>query len=75
MGCVSARFEKSGKVAEMEMKSVWGFDPDEAMRAQRLFRGEPAEEESAYNDREQHAARIPADAASQIYELCRMFRS
>jgi hypothetical protein len=57
----------------MGINSVWGFDPDEVMRAQRLFRGEP-DKESAYSADEQRAARIPADTDRQIYELHRMFR-
>jgi hypothetical protein len=56
------------------MYSVWGFDPDEMMRAQRFFRGEPDDEESTYSADERRAARIPTDAARQIYELRRMFR-
>jgi hypothetical protein len=59
---------------QMSMKSVWGFDPEEVMRAQRLFRAEPAEDESAYSAEEQRAARIPAGVYPQIYELRRMFR-
>jgi hypothetical protein len=58
----------------MGMKSVWGFDPDEVIRAQRLFRGEPDEDESGYSANEQGAARIPADVPQEIYELRRMFR-
>jgi hypothetical protein len=63
-----------GKVADVGIKSVWGFDPDEVMRAQRLFRVEPGEDDSAYSAEEQRCARIPREAGLQIYELRRMFR-
>jgi len=61
-------------VAHVGMKSVWGFDPDEVMRARRLFRVQRDEDESAYTAEEQRAARIPRGSYSQIYELRRMFR-
>jgi hypothetical protein len=58
----------------MSMKSVWGFDPDEVMRAQRVSRGEPDEDESGYSADEQRAARIPRGTYAQIHALRRMFR-
>jgi NAD(P)-dependent dehydrogenase (short-subunit alcohol dehydrogenase family) len=55
-------------------ESVWGFDPDEVMKAQRFVPREPDGFESAYEADEERAARIPPDINSQIYELRRMFR-
>ena len=59
----------------MSFKSVWGFDPEEAIQAQRRFRGEIGTLEFTYNSVEQQAAKIPPDVQSQIAELFRMFRS
>jgi hypothetical protein len=58
----------------MSFKSVWGFDPDEVMKAQRFVPREPDVFESAYEAAEERAARISPDINSQIYELRRMFR-
>lgn len=58
----------------MGLKEVWGFDPDEAARAQALFRGVADADGSSYNIVEERAAGIPADAQSQVYELRRLFR-
>jgi hypothetical protein len=58
----------------MAFKSVWGFDPDEVIRAQSLLRHEPDADESMYGADEQRSARIPPDVHSQIFELRRMFR-
>lgn len=58
----------------MSFKAVWGFDPDEVIRAQSLQRAEPDTHESTYSEIEEQAARIPVDIHSQIYELRRMFR-
>jgi hypothetical protein len=58
----------------MSFKAVWGFDPDEVIRAQSLQRAEPDTDESTYNDLKEQAARVAADVYSQIYELRRMFR-
>ena len=66
----------------MESNSAWGFDADEAIKAQGSFRskpevdksGESVSDESGYNAEELRAARIPPDRYSQIYELRRMFR-
>ena len=57
----------------MSFESVWGFDPDEVIRAQSLLRREPDGNESTYDAEEQRAARIPPDVHSQILELRRMF--
>ena len=57
----------------MSFKSVWGFDPDEVIRAQSLFRRELDADESMYGADEQRAARIPPDVHTQILELRRMF--
>jgi hypothetical protein len=56
------------------LKEVWGFDPDEAARAQALFRGVADQDHSFYCIDDERAARIPRDAESQIFELRRIFR-
>jgi hypothetical protein len=58
----------------MSFKSVWGFDPDEVMKAQRFGSREPDVFESAYEADEERAAGIPPEINSQINELRRMFR-
>jgi hypothetical protein len=63
-----------GKELNMSFKSVWGFDPDEASRAQRMFRGELETDDFGYNADEERAARIPSDMYAQVYELRRMYR-
>ena len=62
-----------GRFSEV-IKSVWGFDPDEVIRAQSLLRREPDADESTYGADAQQAARIPPDVDSQILELRRMFQ-
>lgn len=57
----------------MSFKSVWGFDPDEVIRAQRLSRREPEGDEPMYGADEQRTAGLPPDVHSQILELRRMF--
>ena len=59
----------------MSFKSVWGFDPEEAIRAQRVFREQIGTQDSAYSSVEEQAARIPPDVYSQIAELFGMLRS
>jgi hypothetical protein len=59
----------------MSFKSVWGFDPDEVERAQKLGRSEPRVDESAYDSDEQPPPDMPLDVYAQIYELRRMFLS
>jgi hypothetical protein len=58
----------------MSFKAVWGFDPDEVIRAQSPQQAELDTHESAYDELEEQAARVPVDVCSQIYELRRMFR-
>jgi len=57
----------------MSFKSVWGFDPYEAIQAQRLFQRELGTEESEYNSVEEEAAQIPQSIRLQIDELWRLF--
>jgi len=57
----------------MSFRSVWGFDPYEAIQAQRLFYREIGTQESGYNSAEEQAAQIPSDVRSEIDELWRMF--
>jgi len=57
----------------MSFMSVWGFDPYDAIRAQRLFNMQIDTQESGYNSAEEQAAQIPPDVRSQIDELWRMF--
>jgi hypothetical protein len=59
----------------VSFRSVWGFDPEEALHAQQLFRERIGAQESAYCSVEEQAAEIPPDANLQIDELYRMFRS
>ena len=59
----------------MSFKSVWGFDPEEAIRAQRVFREQIGTQDSAYSSVEEQAAQIPPDVDSQIAELFGMFGS
>ena len=58
----------------MSFMSVWGFDPDRAIKAQGFFPSEPEPDNFAYSAAEEQAARIPSDVDSQIYELRRMYR-
>jgi len=62
------------KEGTVGFKSVWGFDPDEVIRAQRALRAEWNSDNSMYNAAEEGAARIPLDVYSQICELRRIFR-
>jgi hypothetical protein len=57
----------------MSFKSVWGFDPDEVIRSQKLGRREPDRDESAYASEEQRLPHMPIDDHEQVYELRRMF--
>ena len=57
----------------MSFRSVWGFDPDEAIQPQRLFNREIGTQESGHNSAEQQAAGILPDVRSQIDELWRLF--
>ena len=58
----------------MSFKSVWGFDPEEAISAQRVFREQIGTQDSAYSSVEEQAAQIPPDADLQIAELFGIFR-
>ena len=60
--------------ANVGIKAVWGFDPDEVAKAQVLSRGASDKGNSAYGIAEEAAARLPLHAESQIYELRRIFR-
>lgn len=55
----------------MSFKSVWGFDPDEVLRAQKLGRREPDVDASE----EQWPPHMPLDVSVQMYELRRMYGS
>jgi len=56
----------------MTIKSVWGFDPEEAIQAQQSFRARISQEVS-YSLVYEEGAQIPPDTHSQIEELFRMF--
>jgi hypothetical protein len=57
----------------MSFKSVWGFDPDEVIRAQKLGECGANVNESAYDSEEQRPPGMPLDVYAQMYELRRMF--
>jgi hypothetical protein len=50
----------------MAFKNVWGFDPDEVIRAQSSLRCEPDADESTYGADEERAARLPPDATRRF---------
>ena len=54
----------------MSFKDVWGFDPNEAIRTQSLFRHDSNRDESMYNEDEQRAARIPVDDKYVSFAEC-----
>lgn len=58
----------------MSFEEVWGFDPDEAAKAQAFLGGEIAAGETSDNPGEERAVRIPPDIDAQLYELRRIFR-
>lgn len=58
----------------MSFKSMWGFDPEEAFKAQRAFLERIGGDGCAYSLTEERAAQIPSDVHSQIVELLRMYR-
>jgi hypothetical protein len=62
------------KEGTVGFKSVWGFDPDEVIRAQKLSRTQPDPAELVYDANEEQAVLIPSEIDSQIYELRRIFR-
>ena len=67
----------------MSFEAAWGFDPEKVLRAQRLFQRVSEDAISAKVEEVDNIelitivsqdAKIPRGAASQIYELKRMFR-
>lgn len=58
----------------MSFEAAWGFDPDQAIRAESLSMSEIETDNFTYSADEQRAARIPSDVHSQVYELRRMYR-
>lgn len=66
--------QETKKESKMSFESVWGFDPEEVIKAQDLVRCERETNSFAYNVDDQRSARIPSGADSQIYELRRMYR-
>ena len=66
--------KQEAKESKMSFDSVWGFDPEEAIKAQDLVRAERETDSFSYNADDQRAARMPSDEDSQIYELRRMYR-
>jgi len=61
----------------MMFKAVWGFDPEEALRAQNAFRdfSVPGSDASAEEiDCNSDELRIPAAGDSEVYELHRLFQ-
>jgi hypothetical protein len=57
----------------MSFQSVWGFDPDEAIRAQELSRSKPNVDGFAYDCVAQLPPNVPFDVDAQICELRRLF--
>jgi hypothetical protein len=57
----------------MSFKSVWGFDPDEVIRYQKLTRRELSIDESTHEFADQSTPNMPLDVDAQINELRRMF--
>lgn len=58
----------------MASEAVWGFDPDEVLRANQSLLAPPEEAPSELERERDRCARIPGSSDSQIYELRRMFR-
>ena len=58
----------------MGLKEVWGFDPEEAAKAQKLSRVETGAHNVSAEIEPEQTALIPLDAETQVYELRRMFR-
>jgi hypothetical protein len=61
----------------MSFKAVWGFDPDEVLKAQKRFmqpRALASIEEGADVDYEAESVPTPTGRDSQVAELWRMFR-
>jgi len=61
----------------MSFEAVWGFDPDQVLKAQNLFRKEFVRESGGDQgdlDDGAREARIPLSDDAQLHELRRMFR-
>jgi len=61
----------------MSFKAVWGFDPDEVLKAQKRFvqlRASASIEVGADVDYEADSIPMPSGRDSQVAELWRMFR-
>ena len=62
----------------MSFEAVWGFDPDQVLKAQNMFTKkfvrESGEDQGEADDGAPEA-RIPGSDDAQLYELRRMFRS
>ena len=61
----------------MSFKAVWGFDPDEVLKAQQMFVQLPAyapNEEEAGGDSATESIVMPTGRDSQVCELRRVFR-
>ena len=58
----------------MGIKAVWGFDPDEVVRAQKAFQRMADQEEAAPDHELEQVVRMPVSVDAQIYQLRRMFR-
>ncbi len=61
----------------MSFEAVWGFDPEKVLRVQKQFQQAlvqrcPEGEQEPELDNDEGTG-IPSSAASQVYELCRMF--
>jgi hypothetical protein len=57
----------------MSFQSVWGFDPDEVTRAQKLGSLEPNVGDCDSGSADQLPPSMPLDIYVQIYELRRIF--
>jgi len=61
----------------MSFEAAWGFDPNEALRVQKLFLQaveSVPEEQQEDEDYVEESFEIPLTAELQLYELRRMFR-
>jgi NAD(P)-dependent dehydrogenase (short-subunit alcohol dehydrogenase family) len=53
----------------MSFQSVWGFDPDEVIRSQKLDRREPNADESVHDDAYQLPPGMPLDARGTFFTV------
>ena len=61
----------------MSFKAVWGFDPEEVLKAQKQFvqlQASVSNEDVAEGDCEPEVIPMPTGRDSQVAELWRMFR-